>query len=124
VRDQELDPFGVVGRIERNRKTFSGRRVISNENKIVVPLLVQAGEIDHPLARYLSLDEVNRDAFLLGADHSNDSCGHGCSLGSLLYCSDETRNKAGKQASPSNCGMRSVNCCAASDTGPIRDSPR
>jgi hypothetical protein len=30
---------------------------------------VQAGEIDHPFARYLALDQVNRDALLLGADH-------------------------------------------------------
>ena len=80
VRDQELDPFSVVGGIKRNRKTFGGRGVISNENRIIVPLLVQAGEVDHPLARYLSLDQVNRDAFLLGADHSDDSCGHGCFL--------------------------------------------
>ena len=83
VRDQELDPLGVVGGIKRNRKTFGGGGVISNENGIIVPLLVQAGEIDHPLARYLPLDEVNRDAFLLGADHSDDSCGHGCFLRSL-----------------------------------------
>jgi hypothetical protein len=83
VRDQELDPFGVVGRIERDRKTFGGGSVVSNEYRIIVPLLVQAGEVDHPLARYLSLDQVDRDAFLLGADHSDDSCGHGCFLRSL-----------------------------------------
>ena len=83
VRDQELDSFGVVGRIKRNRKTFGGGSVISNENRIVVPLFVEAGEVDHPLAGYLSLDQVNRDAFLLGADHSDDSCGHGRFLRSL-----------------------------------------
>jgi len=83
VRDQELDPFGVVGGVKRYRKTFGGGRVISNENRIIVPLLVQAGEVDHPLPRYRSLDQVNRDAFLLGADHSDDSCGHGCFLGAL-----------------------------------------
>jgi hypothetical protein len=83
VRDQELDPLGVVGGIKRDGEPFGGGGVIPNENRIIIPLLVQAGEIDHPLARYLPLDEVNRDAFLLGADHSDDSCGHGCFLGAL-----------------------------------------
>ena len=49
VRDQELDPLGVVGRIKRDRETFGGGSVISNEDGIIVPLLVQAGEVDHPL---------------------------------------------------------------------------
>jgi len=45
---------------------------------------MQPGEIDHPFARYLALDQVNRDALLLGADHTDDFCGHGCFLSSCL----------------------------------------
>ena len=77
VRDQEFDPFGVVGSIERDAKTFGRRSVISDEDGIIVPLLVQPGEVDHPLARNLALDQVNRDPFLLGADHTGDLDGHG-----------------------------------------------
>src|SRR6187455_1801324 len=33
VRDQELDPLGMVGGIKCNRKTFGGRGVISNQNR-------------------------------------------------------------------------------------------
>jgi len=83
VRDQELDPLGMVGGIERDGETFGGGGVISDQDGIIVPLLMQAGEIDHPLPRYLSLDQVDRDAFLLGADHSDDSCGHGRFLRSV-----------------------------------------
>jgi hypothetical protein len=64
------------------------------------------------LARNLSLDQVDRDALLLGADHPDDSCGHWCFPGRCCLI-DETRNEAGKQATPSNWAMRSVNCCAA-----------
>jgi hypothetical protein len=60
-------------------------------------LLVQTGEVDHPLARYLPLDQVNRDAFLLGADHSDDSCRH-CISPFFLFGPNETRNEEGKQA--------------------------
>ena len=80
VRDQELDPLGVVGRIKRNRETFGRRGVISDEDGIVVPLLMQPGEIDDPLARDRALDQVDRDALLLGADHPDDFGWHGCFL--------------------------------------------
>jgi hypothetical protein len=78
VRDQKLDPLGMVGRIKRDREPFGGGGVIPDEHGIIVPLLMQAGEIDHPVARYPALDQVNRDALLLGADHTDDFCGHGC----------------------------------------------
>ena len=83
MRDQEFYSIGMVGGIERNRKTFGGGSVIADQHGIVVPLLMQAGEVDHPLPRYLPLDQMNRNAFLLGADHSDDSCGHGRFLRSL-----------------------------------------
>ena len=80
MRDQEFDPLGVVGCIERDGKTFGGRGVISDQHGIVVPLLMQAGEVDHPFARYLALDQVDRDALLLGTDHTNNFRWHGCFL--------------------------------------------
>ena len=86
VRDQELDPLGVVGRVKRDGKTFGRRRVIADEDGIVIPLLVQTGKIAHPLARYLALDQMDRNAFLLGADHTDDSGWHGCFPGS--HCLD------------------------------------
>src|SRR4029079_8272755 len=77
VRDQELDSLGMVGGIERDRKTFGRGSVIADQNGIVVPLLMQPGKVDHPFARYLALDQVNRDTLLLGADHTDDPGWHG-----------------------------------------------
>ncbi len=69
-------------KLERDGKPFGRRRVIADEDGVVVPLLVQAGEIAHPFARYPALDQMDRDAFLLGADHTDDSGWHGCFPGS------------------------------------------
>jgi hypothetical protein len=97
MRDQELDPLGVVGGIQCNGKAFGRRSVISDKHGIVVPLFVQPGEVDHPFTRYPALDQVNGDAFLLGADHTDDFRWHGCSSGSQFLGLNETRNNSGMQ---------------------------
>ena len=51
--------------------------VIADQHGIIIPLLVQAREIDHPVARDLALDQVNRDPLHLGADHPEDFDWHG-----------------------------------------------
>jgi hypothetical protein len=41
---------------------------------------VQPREVDHPVARDLALDQVNRDTLHLGADHPEDFGWHGVPL--------------------------------------------
>jgi hypothetical protein len=77
MRDQKFYALGVISGIERNAKAFGRRGVIPHQHGIIVPLLVQAREIDHPVARNLPLDQVNRDPLHLGADHPEDFGWHG-----------------------------------------------
>ena len=76
VSDQELDPLGMIGGVERYAEPFRGRGVVADQHGVITPLLMQAGEIDDPVARNMSLDEVNRDTLHLGADHPEDSGWH------------------------------------------------